>query len=147
MYGSSVPQYVFCKNISRVDALCSVWEYIVESKRYGEFTCLLTLDIKSAFSSVRRSDILGQLEESGFEHSLLGLIDDYLCNCSIILHEGEHFYNVGMPQGSCLDSVLWLMAINTLLTRLTEEVVWLVQSFADYTFVVAHSPAVYRQPS
>lgn len=50
-------QYGFRQNISTVDALRRVWEYIVETKP-REFTCILTLDIKRAFNSVRRIDIL-----------------------------------------------------------------------------------------
>lgn len=86
----------------------------------GESLRLLIFGIKSAFSSVRRTDKLRLLEESGLEHYLLGLIDDYHRNRSIILHDVEHFYNVGMPQGSCLGSVL-LVVINILYKQLIKE--------------------------
>lgn len=86
----------------------------------GESLRLLIFGIKSAFSSVRRTDKLRLLEESGLEHYLLGLIDDYHRNRSIILHDVEHFYNVGMPRGSCLGSVL-LVVINILYKQLTKE--------------------------
>lgn len=60
------------------------------------------LDIKSAFNSVRRTDILRLLEELGVKNYLLGLIDEYLWYRSIILHDGERYFNVEFPQGSCL---------------------------------------------
>lgn len=42
-----------------------------------------------------------------------------------------------------LGPVLWLVVISVLLMRLTEEEAWVVQAFADDTFVAAKSPAVY----
>lgn len=68
--------------------------------KWGEYTCLLTLDINSAFISACRTDILCFLEEFGIEHSLLGMIDDYLWNRSIILSEGEYYFNVDVPRDS-----------------------------------------------
>lgn len=67
-------QYAFWKTVSTVDKLRRVMEFIAESKKCGEFTCLFTLDIKSAFNSVRITDILRFLEEPGVETYLLGLI-------------------------------------------------------------------------
>lgn len=96
----SARQYGFQKSISTVDALRSVWEYIVESKLRGIYTCLLKIDIKSAFNSVSRTDILRFLEKLRLEQYLLGFIDDYVWYPSIIFHEGENFYNVGIPKGS-----------------------------------------------
>lgn len=128
--------------ISTVDALHKLLEYIVESKRRSIYTYLLTLYIKSVFNSVRRTDIHRLLERLGVEHDHLSLIDDYFWYRSVILHEGEHYFNVEVLQGSCLCPILWLVVIYILLIQLTEEEAWVVQVFADDTFVAPRSPAV-----
>lgn len=46
-----VRHFRFRKNISNVDALFRVLDYISESKELGELTCLLTSNINNAFKS------------------------------------------------------------------------------------------------
>lgn len=81
------------------------------------YACLLTLEIESAFTSVRRTDILRLLEEFGVEHYILCLTGDYLWHCSIILHEGEHYFKDGVPKGSYLVPILRFVVIDILLMR------------------------------
>lgn len=98
----------------------NVLEYIAESKRRGEFTCLFTLDILSVFNSIRRTDILLFLEELAVEPYFLGVIDDYLWYRLILLNEGEHYINVGVLQGSYLNHTVWLVVINNFLRHLAK---------------------------
>lgn len=118
----------------------NVLEYIAESKRREEFTCLFTLDILSVFNSIRRTDILLFLEELGVKPYLLGVIDDYLWYRLILLNEGEHYFNVGVLQGSYLNHLVWLVVINNFLRHLAKTQAWVVQSFIDD---VSRIPAVY----
>lgn len=46
----------FVKNVSTFDELHNVFKYKAESKSRGAFTCLLALDIKSMFNSVRHGE-------------------------------------------------------------------------------------------
>lgn len=87
-------------SINTVYALDKVWEYIAEWKKRGVFACLVTLDLKSAFNSFRRPDILRLLEERDFENYHMGYIE------------------------SCVGPIPWLVVINILLMWLTEEEVW-----------------------
>lgn len=95
-------QFGFRRNPSTVDALRDVMEYIAESEKRGEYTCLLTSDINIAFKIVRRADVIRTLEDEGVDPYLLELIEDYLYTHSVFIHQGEYFFNVRVPQGSCL---------------------------------------------
>lgn len=77
-------------------------EFLYESKKKGQFSCLLTLDINSAFNNIYRTEIIRYLEELGVEYSHLGLIENYLWSRSVILVQVETHFQVGMAQGSCL---------------------------------------------
>lgn len=87
-------------------------EYIAQAKRHGECACLLTLDIKNAFYSVQGIDIPRLLEEFDLEIRILGVIDGSFWFCSIILNDGEHYFNAGIPQASCLGPTLYLVVVN-----------------------------------
>lgn len=65
------------------------------------------------------------------------MIDEYLWYRSIILNKEELKFIVGVTQELCLGETFWLVVIDTVLKQLTEVEAWVVQVFADDTFVVA----------
>lgn len=121
-------------------------ECIAESKKRSEFSCLLTLDIKPAFNNALRTDILRFLEELGVEPWLLGLIDDYLWYRSVFLSDGEHYFDTGVPQGSCLGPYLCLVVIEIFLRRLVENrnEAWIITVCVADIFVAARHRDVMR---
>ena len=64
-------QFGFRRKLCTVDALEELLECMAESKRQSS---LFALDIKSAFNSVRRTDVLRFLVEYGVDTGLLGLM-------------------------------------------------------------------------
>lgn len=110
-------QYGFRQNRSAVDVLHEVERYISESKRVSQYSCLISLDVNNAFNSARWTDLLRLLAERDVPSDL----DSFLWNRSIISNTNEHYFNVGVPQGSCLEPILWLVLINSLLKRLRSD--------------------------
>lgn len=85
------------------------------------------------------------LAKYGVLSDLLDLTDSFLWNRSIVFNANQHFFNVGVPQGSCLIQIFWLVLINSLLKlkRLGIDEAWTTLVFA-MTFILACSPAVCR---
>lgn len=89
-------QYVFWRNHSTTDALYEMVSYIPESKRVGQYTSLINLDIKNAFNTAGQTDLLRLLSEYGVTSDLLGPIESFLLHRSVISNKRKHFFNVGM---------------------------------------------------
>lgn len=56
-------QFGFHPNHSIIDALHSGVRFISESKRIGQYTCLINLNIKNVFNSARTTDLIRLLAE------------------------------------------------------------------------------------
>lgn len=110
--------YGFSRNCSTVNAIHEVVHYISESKRVGQYSTLICLHVKNGFNSARQTDLFRLLAEYSVPSELLGVIDSFLLNRSIILNVNEHYFNVCEPLGSCLGSILLFVLINSLLKRL-----------------------------
>lgn len=137
-------QYGFRRGRSTVDALNRVKSFIEEARDEGLMTCLVSLDIKNAFNSCRRADIMRILRGYQIPLELQGLVASFLTDRSVLEGNGELKYNVGVPQGSCLGPTLWLVLMNELLTQLTDTERWRVQAFADDLIIMAKSEAGIR---
>lgn len=87
-------QYGFRRNRSTVDALHEVICYISESKWMSQYSCLISLDVKNAFNSDRRTELLRLLAEYGVPPELLDLTDSFLWNRTVISNINEHYFNV-----------------------------------------------------
>lgn len=86
------------ENVSTADMFHNVLEYIAKSKRHGDFTCLLTLDIKRVLDSLWRTDILCLLDKYCVDPDLLGVIDDFM----LFRSECQGVVSRSHPQaGSC----------------------------------------------
>ncbi|KMQ82364.1 reverse transcriptase, partial [Lasius niger] len=126
----SEAQFGFRRGRSTIHALKRVTEFIDASKRKGWYTGLVALDVSNAFNSARRADIIRCLGEFEVPSRLRRLIISFLLNRRIYLGKEEWKYNVGVPQGSCMGPVLWLLLINAALKSQYGDNCFL-QAFAD----------------
>ncbi|GBM44731.1 hypothetical protein AVEN_103195-1 [Araneus ventricosus] len=107
---------------------------------------MISLDISNAFNSVRWSDIIRILFEEEVPEYLIQMIKDFLSDRFIVDEENcfEFQYNVGVPQGSCLGPILFLLIADRLLRDLNTDDKTKVIMFADDILTLTADSAVYR---
>ncbi|GBN17961.1 Putative protein in type-1 retrotransposable element R1DM [Araneus ventricosus] len=113
-------QFGFRKQKSTLLALDKFLTYIKNAKSSKFIPLALSLDMFNAFNSVNWLDIVNCLIEDGVSAYLINIIGDFLSHRKIIDSENkiDFYYSKGVPQGSSLGPVLWLVIADRLLRRL-----------------------------
>lgn len=91
-------QFCFRKKKSTLDALNYIKNYIDDEVNKKNIVCIISLDIKNAFNSIHRKDILEIMDNYKVPWRLKLVIADYLNNRKILISENEYLdFNVGEP--------------------------------------------------
>ena len=125
-------QYGFRKARSTGDLLAyavHVWSSALES--CGE-SRVISLDISKVFDRVWHNALLAKLPMFGLHHTLIEWIGSFLSDRSLAVRvngflSNLHSINAGVPQGSVISPVLFILFINDLLTSTYSS----IHSFAD----------------
>ena len=129
-------QYGFRQARSTGDLLAyavHAWSSALES--YGE-SRVISLDISKAFDRVWHKGLLAKLPMYGLHHTLIKWISSFLSGRSIAIRvdgylSNPHSINSGVPQGSVISPVLFILFINYLLSSISPSIF----SFADDTYL------------
>ena len=129
-------QYGFRKSTSTGDLLAyavHVWSSALES--CGE-SKVISLEISTAFDCVWHKGLLAKLPMFGLQQILFKWIGSFLSDRSIAIRvvgflSNLHSINTGVPQGSVISPLLFILFINDLLTSTSSS----IHSFADDTFL------------
>ena len=117
-------QYGFLKNHSTMSALIDVIDNVRNYIDKGELALGIYLDLKKAFDTVNHSILLSKLEHYGFRGHVNKFIGSYLNNRQqFTIIDGSKsdmmVINTGVPQGSVLGPLFFLLYINDIINCLS----------------------------
>lgn len=133
-------QFGFRAGHSTSDALTYVAQRLTNSINDREEARIVCLDISKAFDRVWHRGLLAKLSALGFSGKLLKWLQDYLSNRSlkVILNGKESsvkLINAGVPQGSILGPLLFIIFIDDITHGLTNPSILYADDVTLMTFI------------
>ena len=131
----------FQPKISCIHALIKFTEYLKKSDK-NQNTQAFFVDLKKAFDTLNHEVLLIKFDRLGFRRIFHNLVKDYLTNRIQIVQNGKNRSSelnltCGVPQGSVLGPLLFLLYINDLTEVIRESEIVL---FADDTTIYTSGP-------
>ena len=116
-------QAAYLKGDSTIQQLLFILHQIRQSWTNGKITQCVYLDVSAAFDKCWHSGILAKLNQNKVNDSCLSLFKSYLTNRKqIVVVDGVKSVikdvNAGVPQGSRLGPLLWLIYVNDIVDNL-----------------------------
>ena len=126
----------FIPGHSTVHQLIEIYDHICKSLDNKDLNCLAFCDVSKAFDRVWHRGLLLKLEVYGISGNLLSWFSSYISNrsqkvCYKNSTSSAKFTHAGVPQGSVLGPLLFLLYINDI----ADDIQGLARLFADDTSV------------
>ena len=136
----SKQQFGFRAGHSTSDALTYVSQRLTNTINNREEARVVCLDISKAFDRVWHPGLLEKLSALGFSGKLLAWLADYLSNRSMkVILNGKSsslkWINAGVPQGSILGPLLFIIFIDDISQRLTNTSILYADDVTLMTFI------------
>ena len=121
-------------------ALLDVSDFILNNMNEGRATAAIFLDLKKAFDTVNHDILISKLHCYGIKGSALNWFISYLTDRSQVVTINSHLsdsqnINIGVPQGSILGPLLFIIYVNSLPDSVTCKCIM----YADDTTLLCSS--------
>ena len=139
-------QYGFRSGMSAVDAISELSGGIYNAMNFEQYFGAVSMDLSKAFDTVNHSVLLDKLHHYGFRGPVHNLLTSYLNNRLQYVAVNGYVselktINVGVPQGSVLGPLLFLLYINDMPSAVKESSVLI---YADDTTLCFSHKNIYN---